>query len=408
MLQASIDVVSDIWPCIAVMAVVVFFASSRVFKGLDPALSHVVRRDVTIDGLRTFLAFAVFIHHMSNRRHALAPGGVYLPAVHFYFYLGSFGVAVFFMITGYLFWGKLLDTAGKPRWIELYVNRFFRIVPLYWFLIVVYAVATFWRSPLGVGDAIARGTPQLVKWLAFGAYPLPDPLLGDTFTLGMVGMTWTLVYEWCFYASLIVTSLLAAARYSGSVLVIALAVVLTTKLGLAGPLPYFIAFFLAGMLVARIARLYPALHGDGSARSFFAIALVIGAIALGDTAYSVAGVLLLWPFFFLVASGTSIFGVLTTKGATRLGHASYSTYLLHGLVLSMFFAPSLLGIWGSSSAKHFWPLALLSALTLVVVSALSYTFIEKAGINLGHRVIAPLRRRSRDDLGRPAVGPVSP
>lgn len=398
MFQASLDAINAIWPCLAVMALVVAIASARAFCRLDPPLTHVRHRDVTIDALRTFLAFSVFFHHLSNRRHIVAAAsGSPLPASHFYTYLGSLGVAVFFMITGYLFWGKLLDSKGRPRWSELYLHRFFRIVPLYWFLIITYTVATVWRSGLGVGEAMAQSGPQLAKWFAFGAYPPPGPLLGDMFTLGMVGMTWTLSYEWFFYASLLLTAIIAPWKYSGTALVALLIGTFLMRHSIAEPIAYCVALFIAGMLVARAVRLYPALSGDGPGRSTVALLLLAGAICMSDSAYTVVSVFLLGPFFYLVASGTSIFGILKFRGAVRLGHASYSTYLLHGLVLSVFFAPSLIESWHALPTMMFWPVAAVISLVLVVVSALGYVFIEMPGIRLGRHVVSALRSRRGEE-----------
>jgi peptidoglycan/LPS O-acetylase OafA/YrhL len=63
--------------------------------------------------------------------------------------LGPFGVSMFFMITGYLFYSQLLKGKGRPNWKKLYIGRVFRIIPLYWFAValVVFGVAIHsnWR-----------------------------------------------------------------------------------------------------------------------------------------------------------------------------------------------------------------------------------------------------------------------
>ncbi|PXV60872.1 Peptidoglycan/LPS O-acetylase OafA/YrhL, contains acyltransferase and SGNH-hydrolase domains [Dyella jiangningensis] len=384
-----------IWPSLALVAFAVCVASTRPFRALDPAPGASSGRDVNLDGLRTFLALAVFMHHMSIRRAAVLTGVVALPPSHFYAYLGSFGVSVFFMITGYLFWGKLLDRKGKISWIDLYVHRFFRIVPLYWALMAIYITVVLTRADGGLASAIASAWAGALKWLAFGAYPGPPPLLGDTRAMPLVGMTWTLTYEWGFYASLLVTAFLARTRWSGPVLAVAIALTLCTKLGLSGPVSYFISLFLCGMLTAWMARAFPRWRGDGYVRSIIAIGFVIAAVCLSDTAYSGVGVLLLGLFFLLIASGTSLFGLLRCTGAMRLGHASYSIYLLHGVVLCSFFAPSLLGGWAAGSVIRYWCLGAVTTMALVVIASLSYLGIERPGIALGRRLLG----RRTDDTG---------
>lgn len=382
-----------IWPSLVLAALAVGIASTRLFRSLDHAPGVASGRDVTLDGLRTFLALAVFLHHMSIRRAAVLTGVVALPPSHFYAYLGSLGVSVFFMITGYLFWGKLLDRQGKLSWIDLYVHRFFRIVPLYWALMVVYITVVLVRADGGLGNAITSAWPSALKWLAFGVYPMPPPLLSDTHSMPLVGMTWTLTYEWGFYASLLVTAFLARTRWSGPVIALAIALTLGTKLGLGGPASFFIALFLCGMLAACLTRSFPDWRGDGPVRSVLALGLVIAAMCLSDSAYSVVGVLLLGPFFLLIASGTSLFGLLRSTGAVRLGHASYSIYLLQGVVLCSFFAPSLLGGWAAGSVIRFWGLGVVTTLALVGVASLAYLGIERPGMALGRRLLGTRQRR---------------
>ncbi|HEY2622339.1 MAG TPA: acyltransferase [Dyella sp.] len=373
---------------LVLMAGVLSIASTGIFRRLDAAPGRTMRRDVTLDGLRSFLALAVVFNHMSMRRAAGASGAVQLPTSHVYFYLGSLGVSIFFMITGYLFWGRLLDTSGRPGWLKLYTHRFFRIVPLYWFLMVAYFAIVFYRAGFNSPVPITEAMGQAMKWLAFGAYPYPPRFLGDARSMLVVGMTWTLFFEWVFYASLLALSVMAKTRWSGVIVVSALILTLYASSGLAGQTVYYVAFFLCGMTAASVARQLPQWHGDGIIRSSIALCLLIGAIALSPTAYSLAGVCLLGLFFLLIASGTSIFGLLLTRGAVRLGHASYSLYLLHGLTLSLIFAPSVLGTYAMSSPLHFWIVAALTMVVLASVAAISYLLIEKRGIAIGHKLLA--------------------
>ena len=51
-------------------------ASTGIFRRLDAAPEHARRRDVMLDGLRSFLALAVVFNHMSIRRATGATGAV--------------------------------------------------------------------------------------------------------------------------------------------------------------------------------------------------------------------------------------------------------------------------------------------------------------------------------------------
>lgn len=389
----------SIWPAFALMAAAVMVASTKLFRKLDNPPEQVVRRDLTIDGLRAFLAMAVFFHHLSIRRAAVDTGIVALPPSQFYAMLGSFGVAIFFMITGYLFWGKLLRSRGCVDWSRLYVSRFFRIVPLYLFLIVIY-IATVMIASTSRWDAdLPLFVRQASKWLAFGLWPTPSPLLGDVSKMPLVGQAWTLFFEWVFYLSLPLWALFARMGSKG-VLGPAVALLLIYALGMASaPLRFYAELFLAGMATASVLEAVPPLRGDSAIKSIAACALLLTAFLLRSTAYDDLSIVLLAGFFALVASGASLFGLLLTRGATRIGHASYSVYLLQGVVLMVIFAPSVLGMWATISPVHFWLVAVLTTVCLLGVASATYLWIEKPGITAG----CASRDRIRRHKHRPAL-----
>lgn len=376
----------SIWPVLALMAVAIAVVSTRLFSALDKAPAEHVRAPDTLDGLRAFLAFAVFFHHMSIRRGAVATGFVALPPVQFHALLGSFGVSLFFMITGYLFWGKLLRSGGCMDWRSLYVGRFFRIVPLYWALMAIYIAAVVYRAHFILPMPFGQFIVQCERWLAFGLWPTPEPLLGQGQSMPLVGMTWTLFYEWLFYLSLPALALLARVRFSLAAVAAALCVSLSFGLGLSGLYQQFVCLFLAGMLTASLLHSFPTIRGDSAVRSLVACALVIATFWLYASAYNSGAIILLCAFFALVASGTSLFGLLYVAGARRLGNASYSVYLLHGVVLSLFLAPSGLGAYAITSPAHFWGVAVLMAATLVCVASASFLLVERTGIAWGKRI----------------------
>lgn len=89
-------------------------------------------RFVTIDGLRGFLAFFVFLHHGAIWHGYLRTGLWQLPASPLFTHFGQASVALFFMITSFLFWTRLLTSApGRIDWLQLYSSRVLRLVPLY-------------------------------------------------------------------------------------------------------------------------------------------------------------------------------------------------------------------------------------------------------------------------------------
>ena len=74
-------------------------------------------------GCAGILAIAVVVHHCAFFR-SLAAGGDPLVVGHrFLFRIGPAAVAVFFMITGFLFWSILLRERGRPAWFAVYAGR---------------------------------------------------------------------------------------------------------------------------------------------------------------------------------------------------------------------------------------------------------------------------------------------
>jgi len=382
----------SVWPAFLIAALLVGIFSLPLFSALDQEPHASGSRISNLDGLRFFLALAVLTQHTSIRRIAATTGIVALPPSPFFSYVGSFGVAVFFMITGFLFWGKLLEKGGRPKWAELYVNRFFRIVPLYWSLIAAYFVFVLVRADFHIAVSLRMAIGQAWRWLALGAYQLPPPFLDDTHSMSVVGQTWTLFYEWTFYVSLPALALLAPCRHAWAAICVGLALALIIGHQTQSRYCFYVGFFLVGMLTASFLRMMPKIHGDGEVRSVVALLSLLEAFYLGHDSFSVYGVIFLGGFFALVASGSSLFRLLHVTGAVRLGHASYSIYLMHGLVLSTIFLPGVLGVAANRSPAEFWSIAAMTALCVALFSCATYLFIERPGIRLGRSVYGKVGR----------------
>ncbi|WP_076858467.1 acyltransferase family protein [Bradyrhizobium mercantei] len=99
---------------------------------------------------------------------------------YFGFKQGMLGVDLFFVLSGFLIGGILLDSRNQPGYFtSFYGRRAFRILPLYWLALVI-ATPKHWQYYLFFAQAI--------PWLQFG-FPTDEPLL----------VTWTLAAEEQFY-----------------------------------------------------------------------------------------------------------------------------------------------------------------------------------------------------------------
>ena len=133
------------------------------------------------------------------------------------------------------------------------------------------------------------------------------------------------------------------------------------------------------------------------------IALLALAIAFTafNRAFNLGALLLLSLFFVIVASGNTLFGALRPRSIRWLGEISYSTYLLHGFVLWILLQrlPPVLHL-DARQAWVFLPLLAVCSCLLIIISSLTYQYIEKPGINAGRKTLHWLRqnRKFRNEL----------
>lgn len=100
----------SVLPAIAAFAVAVVTAFILAKRFGEPRPQG---RFATIDGLRGFLAFFVFLHHSCIWYFYLRSGKWEVPPSNLYTHFGESSVALFFMITGFLFLSKLIEDRSK-------------------------------------------------------------------------------------------------------------------------------------------------------------------------------------------------------------------------------------------------------------------------------------------------------
>ena len=391
-------------PCVVTTALLLGLASTPLLRSADAPPTDLAVRVGTIDGLRGLLALAVFFHHAAIWHQYIIIGEWRPPPSRFYANLGPAGVSMFFMITGYLFWSQMLKTRGRPNFLKLYVGRLFRIVPLYLVLALIVLVsvgfATHWRlneSPFSVSNEVAR-------WLAGGVLDVPDVNAYHA-SLISASVTWSLSYEWMFYASLIVTAFFARNPLAGFLLPLVglITVILLFYCGYRLFEAKIALLFSVGMIAAAVREPLASAALNGIPQWALS-AVAIGAAALAvmgfDGMYGVAPELLLGVGFLLIVSGATLFGLLLTRPARRLGDISYGIYLLQGPVLLLAFSFPALRVASAASPAVHWSLTAIAAAALTAFVTLTHSLVERPGIQAGRWASARINSALR---GRVAV-----
>ncbi len=371
---------SPIW-ALPIIGILFAVASTPLFRWADAQASH-APREVTVDGLRGFLAISVFLHHAAVYQRFAGSGVWEAPPSAFYAAAGPVGVAIFFAITAYLFWGRVLN--GGMDWLSFYIGRVFRIGPLYLVATVIVLAITL----------VVTGSLKLlptIQWLALGA--LGAPAMNDYEPKRILaGVTWTLMWEWRFYVVLLPLAFFRRLHW------------LVGGLGLAGSLAFLAlhpsatvtpaalgGFFSVGMLCASAKHSGLAIPLPRWALSMVAVGALLAALFLAPSSYSVAAVLLTGVAFLAVEAGGDIFGLLTRRASIRLGNLSYGIYLLHGLVLFAGFSLPWTGDFALRSPAHYWATMTVAGLAVAGLALVLHRPVELFGIAAGRRVAASAR-----------------
>ena len=112
------------------------------------------------------------------------------------------GVDLFFVLSGFLIGGILLDARSSPRYFQtFYIRRAYRILPLY-FLVIGLSLLPHLLAQFSVARA-THTTPLPLPWLSYATFTQNFWMayLGVFGPSGM-GITWSLAIEEQFYLSI--------------------------------------------------------------------------------------------------------------------------------------------------------------------------------------------------------------
>lgn len=363
----------------------------------------------SIDGLRGFLAMFVFLHHSAiwfyfSHMHEWS----HIPSDLFNQF-GSTSVAFFFMITAFLFFSKLINSfSGTIDWTKLYVSRIMRIMPLYLLAVFIMVVVIGFLSHFTLNEPLQNLLQHLFQW-SFFMEPDINKIYGTRFINS--GVQWSLTYEWSFYCCLAIIGWLFFRIKTSPVIIILTIAFLIIFLIIIHEYYSFrewkrIFTFIPGIIGAFLSRNEKVrkVCSDQSS-TLFLIVLPCVVLFYYPTIFEPIPFLCAAIIFFAIASGNTIFGLLTCKPSLLLGQISYSIYLLHGIILFFVFH----FVIGTGYAEKlpiltYWSIISLCAVVVTVVSAFSYIYVEKTGIdssaNITHKIKVLFKKRKNNYLAK--------
>jgi peptidoglycan/LPS O-acetylase OafA/YrhL len=354
-------------------------------------------KTLPLDGLRGILASAVLFHHAYITYGLFHSGHWATPASNLYAQLGPTAVTLFFFISGYLFWRKMLKDPSSLRPSRLLPNRIRRIMPAYLAAVMVFFLLAAWLTHFHRLVSYGSLAFESTSWI-LGGFPVPGGPVFNTVDPLIVsgGIFWTLQQEWIFYLILpllvwfrpvLKLLLLAALFFLAQSLFVHVPATSVLAVDIHRLLERFFRMFVAGFTVGMLAAYdISSVRITGILRSPWMtpvaaalvgchLFLITPGLPMHEPMYES---LLLIPVFFMIVNGNDFCGLLSSAPLRCLGAVSYSLYVFHGMILRFLtltidrYDPIRL-----MTPLHYWLWVLPISFVVVLWSTLSYQFIER-------------------------------
>ena len=336
---------------------------------------------VSIQYLRGLAAMMVVYHHSVRKVLEMNPDSI-IP----YSGFGNAGVDIFFVISGFIMWVTTISKTQTPAY--FWYRRVIRIVPLYWFFILVIIIPKLFIPE--IFQTIQLEHSHIVKSLLF--IPHYHPSVSDQIWPILIP-GWTLNYEMFFYL-LFGASLFISTRWRLASLASTFLLLVVMGQWLTSDNPLFITYtdtllleFFAGVVIGIIYLRGIALS---PAMSTILVATAIILLIGFETSLLPEGSrIVTWglPAILLVVATLSLdrAGRIPPINSLKLiGDASYSIYLSH--ILSIEVVESLWIIPG-------WQTDTLATQLMFVAACIGTSTL--VGIAAFHMVEQPMLRRLR-------------
>ena len=352
------------------------------FQSISKGVTPFQNRYGSLDGFRGVLAVGVFVHHSFAAYGYFTHGRWEWSKSAILNHLGQTTVALFFMITGFLF--ALKSMSLNIDWKAFFVSRIARLFPLYATVVCVLFFTVFLLSHGVLREPGWKILKELIQWLTFVVFGRPNiNALADTYTL-IAGVNWSLKYEVMFYVLCVPMLHFLSRIFSSRTMLFMTVTLLSGLLSIRyfrGEEPGEILYathFLCGIVIA-YAYKEPRFLKLIQSRPFrIAAGASLLILFFLENAYGCASILITIAIFSAVVGGLSIWGLLNTRAALWLGDISYGIYLIHGLTLWLiYFALKSYGNLPGVGLLEYGALMVCVGVVVVALASLSYLKIEK-------------------------------
>lgn len=321
-----------------------------------------------IEGMRGFACILVFINHSAFilTNNFIENNSIDYSQFNWFGNLGSFGVELFFCITGYLFAGKIKTGSIGG---DFFVKRIKRLAPAYIItsIIVFILFMIFYGREL---SSIKDFASVILQVFGLGFWGSGIEIFGKK-VASLNVITWTLPYEWKFYA--IVPFLAAILKNQGWVVCVGVfgALALTIDIINGGILwIYFVVGFSASYI--RIKE-----HKKITIITLFFVMMVAFATAIISNGFQYGPSRIVFVSIFFIAGIYSNTSILSIKPLSLIGTISYSIYLLH--LPNLFLIVNTLNIiypLNKISIITLLTINIIAVVTTCITSQIMYKYIE--------------------------------
>jgi len=374
------------------------------------------KRIPALDGVRGIAILLVLLRHAIFGLDAAMPGAEPSSGPLAWFLAAGqltwSGVDLFFVLSGFLIGGILLDARESPRYFQtFYFRRAYRILPLYFVTLAIFLFQHLpWMSAL---MRPGRFQPLEIPGWAYATFTQNFWMAAlGTLGLSSASVTWSLAIEEQFYLTIpwiirkvrlrYLAAVLSAVLVAAPVVRVVLRLILGGHAGIACYVltPARADGLSLGVLCAlllRRERVWDWAVGNLRGLRIATVVLLFGVVFMTWKQYdafsdAMTGGGYSWLAFFYAAflllavvdTGGLLEKILRNRGLMGLGTLAYCLYLIHVSVMQSVRHPLMAHFAGSPRLA--WVLGgILGAGLSVVLAGLSWKYFERPLLRRGHR-----------------------